>query len=122
MPPLPTRATPQARHEDRILLEEALTQQQVVERARRDLAERLDLPLAEVKVVRVSELRPAPSPGPPGKVPDRAYPDDPYPGRLPTYRILLSAGGGLYEYEVYGRWLLFGGCVGGETRIPGAAT
>jgi hypothetical protein len=95
---------------ERIPLGEARSRQEIVDKARRDLAARLDLPLAAIQVVRVTETWPAEPPGPPGPprmVPDRAYPDEPYPGGLPTYHIVLSAEGVQYHYEACGTWLIF---------------
>jgi hypothetical protein len=91
---------------ERIPLGEARSRQEIVEKARRDLAARLDLPLAAIQVVSVAETRPGPPPGPPRMRPDRAYPDEPYPA-LPTYHVVLSAGGVQYRYQACGQWLIF---------------
>jgi hypothetical protein len=112
-PPSSRGACPECSGAERIPLGDARSRQEIVERARRHLAEHLGVRLEEVEVVQTTEESPCRASAerllPPAKVPDRAYPDDPPPGLIPILHIILRADGAYYEYQSCGPWLCFCG-------------
>ncbi len=91
---------------ERVSLRRARAQEEVVAVARQHLAERLDVPLETIQVMRVEETgwgdEALGCPRPPGNYPDRAY-----PGPTTGYRIVLAVEGVQYEYHSGMAWLIF---------------
>ena len=91
---------------ERVPLPTIQSQDEIVELARQDLAEQLDVPLEQVKLVSVEQ---AEFEGMDlgcgaylGNQPDRAYPHG-----IPGLRILLEVAGQQYEYHSGGPWMKY---------------